>query len=131
MAIDCENLANNDANASEEGENKDAKFTESQYKETISHLMENPVDTKEDGESPEDSAPNSFDSEHSVEKSEQGNHFDRSENPVKPLSFDKAIFSQINIAAQRANVTVEQAVEIHISILQAQLSIFKDMGVKK
>ncbi len=49
----------------------------------------------------------------------------------KASSFDNIVILQLKVVAGRANVSFEQVVEIYISILQLQLSIFKDMGVKE
>ena len=128
-------------NKEDKSEDNSDKVTIAKYKESISHLKKDAVDSKgaddsEGEDTPQQIILNSpYDTASSCQKYsikedfgfEKSNVVERSSTSV---SVDELFYSQINGAARHANISFDQAREVCIFYAQAQLSIFKNIGVK-
>lgn len=134
--------AKEEKNEDGKSEDKSAKFTTAQYKESISHLKKNAASFKgaDDSEGEDSLQPINLDPTYDIPSSYQKDSIDEDfrlekSNVAARTSnsggVDDFFYSQINNAAQRAEISFDQAREVYIFCMQAQLSIFKNIGVKK
>ena len=120
---------------------KSNKITTAQYKESISHLKKDIVDAKGAADSEGEDSPQPVDLDAPYNASscqeyliEEDFRFEKSsvtERSSTSVSVDEFFYSQINGAARCANISFDQALQVCTFYAQAQLSIFKNIGVKK